>query len=747
MPANAATPRRLIACRLLAWAGAVAAMLVSYVRDWTVPLLGIAVHPQHGHVLLEAEAIVHWSLIGSLLGGWWWNARPHGRIPGAAAIALWSIVGLIGWTTREAFWSGLVVWMLPALIAHLTHARERWLGFKGFLATSSIWNAAFAACWFIILLSCDAVLFKDAPHGWLSATDALIARALTHLVIAGGVWLMLACHDRWAPGIGRWLAWSVVAIVPLLSVLNTALRVWWGKGAIEMFGELLVGGRFELERAWAAGGVELNAATIASAIAIVLALIVIFWLCAWYSRRRPWHFSLLHLSFLTVGAWMLLQADQFAGSILKDRAWRWWERKTFQRRMTWIEPDPGLATYRVQFADTRVKPQAQTFASKPDVFLFMVESLRADALRPDVAPFLCRMRDEECQPIAESWAASNVTHQSWFSILSGRLPVFMESARQEKKLAPLPALLKAGGYRIEARMVNNFDYMDMVSANFGSPGDADVVEHVNAESPENFYKVSQRELRMLDRLKQSIVARPPGGLCAISGMDSTHYNYKWHTSFTPPFADFEENPIFPMRPSPDEVRRITHRYWNSVAWIDHCFIEFIGWLKSQGRYDDALIVITGDHGEEFKEQGSWFHGTTLNEPQTHVPLLIKWPRSLGVGRGPAIARASHLDVLPSLCDALGCDRGTWQSLPGESLLHPRDGERSIITCTHFCGRNGEALLLRRGQTEAAFGWANFWIAHVPDAIWLERTRGCNPEGWSNAFATDAQRVFAKLESR
>jgi hypothetical protein len=415
--------------------------------------------------------------------------------------------------------------------------------------------------------------------------------------------------------------------------------------------------------------------------------------------------------------------------------------------MTWIEPPPGLEHYQASFHNPKVPVKPQTLAAKPDVFLFMVESLRDDTLTPQIAPFLTRFRDEECQPLGETWAASNVTHQSWFSVLSGRLPLFFVEGRSEKQMLTLPAVLKASGYRVEARMVNDFDYMDMVSVNFGQPTAADVMEHVPRDSSENFFKVPEREVRMLKRLKATVEGRAAGGLFAITGMDSTHYNYKWGNSFAPPFADFEANPIFPMRPSEQQVKRIVHRFWNSVAWVDAQLAEFVGWLKQQGRYDDAIIIITGDHGEEFKEQGSWFHGTMLNRPQTRVPMLIKWPKSLPRDRQPAHERASHLDLLPSLFDALGCEKELWQDLPGISLLQPAPTGRTIVMTTHFCGKNGEALLLKRGNVEAAFGWHDFWQPVIPSELWIERMNQTSLSTWREGFPDVMPKLFEKLEKR
>jgi arylsulfatase A-like enzyme len=175
--------------------------------------------------------------------------------------------------------------------------------------------------------------------------------------------------------------------------------------------------------------------------------------------------------------------------------------------------------------------------------------------------------------------------------------------------------------------------------------------------------------------------------------------------------------------------------------------DFIGKLKSSGRYDDALIILTGDHGEEFQEHGNWFHCSALSPQQTRVPLLIKWPKAMG--RGPALRCASHLDVAPTLLDLLGCPREGWKNLPGRSLLRTPTGEPSLVLATHFASRDGEGLLLRRGARVAAFGWPKLWEAGVPDTLWLERTVNVGSQNdvatLKAAFPDIFDKVFSKLQ--
>jgi hypothetical protein len=99
--------------------------------------------------------------------------------------------------------------------------------------------------------------------------------------------------------------------------------------------------------------------------------------------------------------------------------------------------------------------------------------------------------------------------------------------------------------------------------------------------------------------------------------------------------------------------------------------------------------------------------------------------------------------MPSMLDAFGEANVLWSRLPGISLLHPPTTSRTIVMSTHFCGRNGEALVLRRDGAEAAFSWKDFWTAKVPSEIWLERESG-GP--WQSSFSDVLNRVFSEVRT-
>ena len=77
-------------------------------------------------------------------------------------------------------------------------------------------------------------------------------------------------------------------------------------------------------------------------------------------------------------------------------------------------------------------------------------------------------------------------------------------------------------------------------------------------------------------------------------------------------------------------------------------------LKKLGLYDNAMIVITSDHGEEFYEHGMWMHGGHLYNELIHVPLVIKYPGSKRKGRRVS-RNVSLTDIAPTILEELGIE--------------------------------------------------------------------------------------------
>ncbi len=121
-----------------------------------------------------------------------------------------------------------------------------------------------------------------------------------------------------------------------------------------------------------------------------------------------------------------------------------------------------------------------------------------------------------------------------------------------------------------------------------------------------------------------------------------------HLPYTPPPA-YVENlpPQAPIRKLEDAFRLVRlgvdelseeERAWmkelylGEIRFADAEVGRLITSLKQSGRYDDALIVLVGDHGEEFFEHGGFEHGQSVRDVVLHVPLLVKLPGGRFTGR-------------------------------------------------------------------------------------------------------------------
>ncbi len=97
----------------------------------------------------------------------------------------------------------------------------------------------------------------------------------------------------------------------------------------------------------------------------------------------------------------------------------------------------------------------------------------------------------------------------------------------------------------------------------------------------------------------------------------------------------------PSNISKKKIQEIISIYSGTVKYVDNEIGKLFSKLKEMNLYDNSLIIITADHGEEFREHGGFSHQAKLYEELIHVPLLIK---------GPELPEGVKLDNLVSLID-------------------------------------------------------------------------------------------------
>jgi len=127
----------------------------------------------------------------------------------------------------------------------------------------------------------------------------------------------------------------------------------------------------------------------------------------------------------------------------------------------------------------------------------------------------------------------------------------------------------------------------------------------------------------------------------------------------------------------EEMRRL---YDSEIAFTDHHIGRVLEGLQALGLFDETLIVVTADHGEEFFEHGQIGHGKTLYEELVGVPLIVRFPHGQpGVLDQPV----ALVDIFPTVLELVGLEPGP--ELAGKSLLAAPDPERIVFASTERRG--------------------------------------------------------------
>ena len=166
-----------------------------------------------------------------------------------------------------------------------------------------------------------------------------------------------------------------------------------------------------------------------------------------------------------------------------------------------------------------------------------------------------------------------------------------------------------------------------------------------------------------------------------------------------------------QHPTPAMAQEMHDLYKGEIAYADGNFGRLLAELEQLGLYDDAVIILVGDHGEEFLDHGGFWHGLTLYEEQIHVPLLVKWRK--GDRLAPAEVKgvpARLIDVAPTLLARAGArPPAAMQGLDLAGDLAARSETQRMV----FAEENHEGNVLRAVRSER---WK-----------WIEANAG-NPRG-------------------
>lgn len=161
-----------------------------------------------------------------------------------------------------------------------------------------------------------------------------------------------------------------------------------------------------------------------------------------------------------------------------------------------------------------------------------------------------------------------------------------------------------------------------------------------------------------------------------------YHTYDIHSPYNPPepydkiFGEFKSN----INPTNDELLKYAHTAWRdlkkedldflkarydgSIKYVDDNLLKFFKALEKIGFFENYLLILTSDHGEEFGEHGGLLHRDLLYEELIHIPLIIsgtKVPKNKKIK-----VLCNHIDIMPTAFKFLKIEKPKY--LQGEDLL-------------------------------------------------------------------------------
>jgi arylsulfatase A-like enzyme len=153
--------------------------------------------------------------------------------------------------------------------------------------------------------------------------------------------------------------------------------------------------------------------------------------------------------------------------------------------------------------------------------------------------------------------------------------------------------------------------------------------------------------------------------------------------------------------------RLRALYDAEVEHVDRAIGRLLARLEALGLYEDTLVVVTSDHGEEFLEHDRLEHGHTLYEELLLVPMMVKLP---GATRGRRVPhRVSNQSLFPTILE-----------LAGQPLPPDREESPSLVpTMTGNGDANPPALVaadgILYGESGAAIVFGHTKYVYHPES--------------------------------
>jgi len=295
-----------------------------------------------------------------------------------------------------------------------------------------------------------------------------------------------------------------------------------------------------------------------------------------------------------------------------------------------------------------------------NIVWLVAESLRFDMLDPKIMPRLRAFSDDALR-LEKHFSGGNLTQMGVFSMFYGLYGSNWFPMRAAQRAPLLMDVLQRQNYQFALHTSQRFTYPAFDKTIFANMRPEDMHALEGGAPP------WQRDAKNIDEMLAFIERRDPSRpFMAYMFFESTHapYDFPQEAAIAKPWL---ENFNYLTADFATQTPQIKNRYINAAHHVDGQIGRVIDHLKAKGLLDKTIVIVLGDHGEEFMERGRWGHSAEFNRFQTGTPAVIRVP-----GRAPRVVTGitSHLDIPATLMPLLGVKNPPADYSHGYDLLAP-----------------------------------------------------------------------------
>lgn len=446
-----------------------------------------------------------------------------------------------------------------------------------------------------------------------------------------------------------WLTAGLMSLAAVLMIVDSFVFAAYRFHLNGMVWNLITGGAVKEILPLSATTVSISGGIVASIILLEFFFgTLLFRVAGERSIARSLKSILLLLFIVFCGQIFYVWADA-SGNVLITRqanylpAYKPLTAKRLMRKIGVHPPDSGPSMRMVQESTLAypLKPLVKTSqeGAFPNILVIMVDSLRFDVTNPSNTPRIWELADSSWQ-FTNHYSSGNSTRFGVFGFYYGMFATYWHSVLAEQQSPVLMRQVVQNGYDVEVHAsapLTNPEFHRTIFADLQG----------NIELKQSAEQVRDRDREITDKMLAFLDTR--------SDQQKPFFGFLFYDA---PHAMTYPEGEEPFQPVLKEVNHLAldknfdpqpyfNRFRNSIYYADRLVGEVLDRLREQGLLDSTVVIITGDHGEEFNElkNNYWGHNGSFSRFQTKVPLLIRWPG----GEGRVFDHlSSHLDVAPTL---------------------------------------------------------------------------------------------------